>query len=56
MLFSVRYDDVVPDTFSDERGGGCSRAPTGRTGSSVAHTVLTKCGSRYEAAEEELAA
>lgn len=54
-VFPVRYEDVLPDTFNDKaevvlEGG------FGPDGVFRAHTVLTKCGSRYEAAKEELAA
>jgi len=48
--FSVRYSDVLPDTFNDqaevEVEGRCDA-----DGVFQAHTVLTKCGSRYEAAK-----
>lgn len=53
--FSVRYGDVLPDTFNDQ----AEVVVEGRfdaDGVFQAHTVLTKCGSRYEAAKEDLAA
>ena len=52
---SVRYDDVLPDTFND-KSEVVIEGVYGDDGVFRAHTVLTKCGSRYEAAEEELAA
>ena len=55
VVFSVRYDDVLPDTFNDE-AEVVVEGTYGTDGVFRAHTVLTKCGSRYEAAEEELAA
>ncbi len=54
VVFSVRYDDVVPDTFNDQ----AEVVLEGRFGPDEvfeAHTVLTKCGSRYEVAKEDLA-
>ena len=51
----VRYDDVLPDTFNDQ-AEVVLEGTYGTDGVFRAHTVLTKCGSRYEAAEEELAA
>ena len=55
VVFTVRYDDVLPDTFNDEAEVVVEGA-YGADGVFRAHTVLTKCGSRYEAAGEELAA
>ena len=55
VAFPVRYDDVVPDTFNDE-AEVVVEGIYDADGVFRAHTVLTKCGSRYEAAEEELAA
>ncbi len=55
VTFRVRYDDVVPDTFND-RAEVVVEGSYAADGVFRAHTVLTKCGSRYEAAEEELAA
>lgn len=54
IQFPVVYDGVLPDTFSDE----AQVVLEGRydaDGVFEATTVLTKCGSRYEAAPEELA-
>lgn len=54
VVFSVRYDDVLPDTFNDE-AEVVVEGTYGTDGVFRAHTVLTKCGSRYEAAEEDFA-
>ncbi len=54
ISFEVVYRDVIPDTFNDDVEvvlEGRYRAD----GIFEAHTVLTKCGSRYEATPEELA-
>lgn len=54
VKFEVEYRDVLPDTFVD----GAEVVLEGRyrpDGVFEAHTVLTKCGSRYEASPEELA-
>ncbi len=54
ISFAVVYRDVIPDTFNDDVEvvlEGRYRAD----GIFEAHTVLTKCGSRYEASPEELA-
>ena len=51
--FDVEYRNALPDTFSDEVEvvlEGRLRAD----GVFVANTLLTKCGSRYEASVEEL--
>lgn len=51
--FPVEFRDVLPDTFSDE----VEVVVEGRyrqDGVFEATTVLTKCGSRYEAAPEDL--
>lgn len=51
--FEVEYRDAVPDTFSDEAEvvvEGFLR----EDGTFEAKTLLTKCGSRFEAAPEEL--
>ena len=51
--FEVEYRDAVPDTFSDEAEvvvEGYLRDD----GTFEAGTLLTKCGSRFEAAPEEL--
>ena len=53
VRFDVEYRDLLPDTFVD----GTEVVLEGRyraDGVFEAHTVLTKCGSRYEAAPEEL--
>ena len=55
MVFPVSYDDMLPDTFND-RAEVVLEGGFGPDGVFRAHTVLTKCGSRYEAAKEELAA
>ena len=50
-VFAVQYDDILPDTFNDQ----AEVVVEGRfdeAGVFQAHTVLTKCGSRYEAAPE----
>ena len=55
VSFSVVYEDILPDTFNDQ----VEVVVEGRfdgDGVFQAHTVLTKCGSRYEATAEELAA
>ena len=54
VTFSVIYQDVLPDTFTDET----EVVLEGRFGEDDvfhAKTLLTKCGSRYEATPEELA-
>lgn len=54
ITFPVEYADLLPDTFTDDVEvvvEGRYRAD----GVFEAVTVLTKCGSRYEAAAEELA-
>ena len=53
--FVVRYPDVLPDTFND-KAEVVLEGRYGADGVFRAHTVLTKCGSRFEAAKEELAA
>lgn len=53
--FPVEYSDILPDTFTDD----VEVVVEGRfreDGVFEADLVLTKCGSRYEAAPEELAA
>ncbi len=54
VTLSVRYEDVLPDTFNDQ-AEVVLEGSLGLDGTFRAHTVLTKCGSRYEAAKEELA-
>jgi cytochrome c-type biogenesis protein CcmE len=54
VTFSVIYQDVLPDTFTDE----VEVVLEGRFGEGdvfQAKTLLTKCGSRYEATPEDLA-
>ncbi len=55
VAFAVRYGDILPDTFNDQ-AEVVVEGVFGTDGVFRAHTVLTKCGSRFEAAEEELAA
>ena len=54
VTFPVEFRDALPDTFTDE----VEVVMEGRLrddGVFEATTLLTKCGSRYEAAPEELA-
>ena len=54
VTFTVEFRDALPDTFTDE----VEVVMEGRLrddGVFEATTLLTKCGSRYEAAPEELA-
>jgi len=54
VTFPVEFRDAMPDTFTDE----VEVVMEGRLrhdGVFEATTLLTKCGSRYEAAPEELA-
>jgi cytochrome c-type biogenesis protein CcmE len=54
VAFQVEYRDALPDTFTDE----VEVVLEGRLredGVFEATTLLTKCGSRYEAAPEDLA-
>lgn len=53
-VFAVEYDDVLPDTFNEDVDV-VVEGRFGEGGVFHATTVLTKCGSRYEAAPEELA-
>ena len=55
VTFAVYYDDIVPDTFND-KAEVVVEGRYGTDGVFRAHTVLTKCGSRFEAAKEDLAA
>jgi cytochrome c-type biogenesis protein CcmE len=50
--FPVHYTGPLPDTFEEGRDV-VVEGRYGRDGSFEAATVLTKCGSRYEAAEED---
>lgn len=53
VSFPVVYRDVLPDTFNDEIEV-VLEGRFGEDGVFEAKTLLTKCGSRYEAAPEEL--
>ncbi|MEJ2540405.1 MAG: cytochrome c maturation protein CcmE [Gemmatimonadota bacterium] len=58
VVFTVEYDNVLPDTFSDSESMVVDAVVEGRfrsDGVFEATSVLTKCGSRYEASPEELA-
>ena len=53
LTFTVEYRDALPDTFTDD----VEVVLEGRLtpdGVFEANTLLTKCGSRYEAAPEDL--
>lgn len=52
--FRVEYRDILPDTFSDETEV-VVEGRLRRDGVFEATTVLTKCGSRYEAMPDEMA-
>jgi len=51
--FPVVYRDLIPDTFTDDVEV-VVEGRFNRNGVFEATTVLTKCGSRYEASPEEL--
>lgn len=56
VTFPVEYRDALPDTFSDAEEMVVDVVVEGRfdeAGMFQATTVLTKCGSRYEAAPEQ---
>ena len=53
VRFAVEFADVIPDTFKDD-GEVVLEGRLRPDGVFEAVTVLTKCGSRYEAAPEEL--
>ncbi|HSG47029.1 MAG TPA: cytochrome c maturation protein CcmE [Longimicrobiales bacterium] len=58
VTMTIEYDNVLPDTFSDSETMTVDAVVEGRfreDGIFEATTVLTKCGSRYEATPEELA-
>jgi cytochrome c-type biogenesis protein CcmE len=58
VVITVEYDNVLPDTFSDSESMVVDAVVEGRfrpDGVFEATSVLTKCGSRYEASPEELA-
>jgi cytochrome c-type biogenesis protein CcmE len=57
VQFTVEYRDVLPDTFTDSPDMMVDVVLEGRfreDGVFLATTVLTKCGSRYEAAPEAM--
>lgn len=54
VTFEVEYRDALPDTFTDE-AEVVLEGRLGQDGVFQATTLLTKCGSRYEAAPEDLA-
>ncbi len=54
-MFPVHYNGPLPDTFEEGRDV-VVEGRYGRDGRFEAATVLTKCGSRYEAAEEDFRA
>jgi cytochrome c-type biogenesis protein CcmE len=53
MTFQAEYRDALPDTFSDDVEV-VMEGRLGEDGVFEATTLLTKCGSRYEAAPEDL--
>ncbi len=53
VTFPVIFQDVLPDTFTDETEV-VLEGRFGEDGVFQAETLLTKCGSRYEASPEEL--
>ena len=53
VSFPVRFEEVLPDTFNDEIEV-VLEGRFGEDGVFQAKTLLTKCGSRYEATPEEL--
>jgi len=53
ISFPVRFQDVLPDTFTDETEV-VLEGRFGDDGVFEAKNLLTKCGSRYEATPEEL--
>ena len=58
VTMTIEYDNVLPDTFSDSESMVVDAVIEGRLredGIFVATSVLTKCGSRYEATPEQLA-
>lgn len=58
VTMTIEYRDVLPDTFSDSESMTVDAVVEGRfrsDGVFEAKSVLTKCGSRYEATPEELA-
>lgn len=58
VVMTIEYDNTLPDTFSDSESMVVDAVVEGRfreDGIFEAKSVLTKCGSRYEATPEELA-
>jgi cytochrome c-type biogenesis protein CcmE len=55
VTFQAVYEGVLPDTFTDETEV-VLEGEYGEDGLFRAHTLLTKCGSRYEAAPDEMTA
>ncbi|MDT8340205.1 MAG: cytochrome c maturation protein CcmE [Longimicrobiales bacterium] len=58
VTMTIEYANALPDTFSDSETMTVDAVVEGRyreDGIFVANSVLTKCGSRYEATPEELA-
>jgi cytochrome c-type biogenesis protein CcmE len=53
VTFQAEYRDALPDTFSDDVEV-VMEGRLGEDGVFEATTLLTKCGSRYEAAPEDL--
>jgi cytochrome c-type biogenesis protein CcmE len=53
VTFRAEYRDALPDTFSDDVEV-VMEGRLGEDGVFEATTLLTKCGSRYEAAPEDL--
>jgi cytochrome c-type biogenesis protein CcmE len=53
ITFPVEYRDVLPETFTDD-ADVVLEGRLGADGVFRATTLLTKCGSRYEAAPEDL--
>ena len=53
VSFPVHYEGVLPDTFTDDTDV-VVEGRFGQDGVFQAKTLLTKCGSRYEAAPDEL--
>ena len=54
VTFFVHYRDALPDTFTDDTEV-VLEGRMGADGVFEATTLLTKCGSRYEASPEDLA-
>lgn len=56
VRFPVEYRDALPDTFHGEDVQVVVEGRFDEAGVFQANLVLTKCGSRYEASDEELRA